>query len=182
MDKDIIEMDEVVDKLVEIPQEQVEEISKAVAIAKETEADARDFYKKVSQKATDPEMKKAMELLSKEESAHYKALSIVEYNLRKQGKFAVVDEVLISLEKPKIYPGKDVEIKDFQNKSDLAALLWAMRAERKAELFYSKQAEKTDVEDIKRFFEELAKFEKGHFDYLDGIVSTMTDTGDFILG
>jgi rubrerythrin len=57
-----------------------------------------------------------------------------------------------------------------------------MRAERKAELFYSKQAEKASVEDIKRFFEELAKFEKGHFDYLDGIVSTITDTGDFILG
>ena len=175
-------MDEIVGKLVDIPQGQVEEISKTVSIAKETEADARDFYKKVSQKAADPEMKKAMELLSREESGHYKALSEVEYALREKGKFAIVDELLIRTEKPKIYPDKNVEIKRFQDKSDIAALLWAMRSERKAELFYSKQAEKTDVEEVKKFFEELADFEKGHFEYLDGIVSTMTDTGDFILG
>ena len=175
-------MDEVVGKLVEIPQGRVEEISKAVAIAKETEADARDFYKKVAQKASDPEMKKAMELLSREEQGHFDALSAVEETLKDKGKFAVVNKMLVRTEKPKIYPNKNVEIKRFQDKSDIAALLWAMRAERKAELFYSKQAEKTDVEEVKRFFEELADFEKGHFDYLDSIVSTMTDTGDFILG
>ena len=174
---------DIVKNLVEIPQNEIEEISKAVAMAKETEADAKAFYSKVAKKATDPEMKKAMELLAKEEQEHFDALDAVEETLKAEGKFAVVsEEALQHLEKPKIYPGQDTEIKRFQDKNDLTALLWAMRAERKAELFYKAQAEKSGSAEVKKFFNELADFEKGHFEYLDGFVSTMTSTDDFILG
>ena len=57
-----------------------------------------------------------------------------------------------------------------------------MRTERKAELFYIKHAEKTSVPEVKEFFETLAEFERGHYNYLDGLFSTTTSTDDFILG
>ena len=173
----------IINKLVEIPKSEIEETSKAVAIAKETEVDAREFYKKVGQKTQDAELKKAMEFLEKEEREHFDALTAIEEALKKEGKFAVVsEETLKHLDKPKIYPKKGSEVKRFQDKNELTALLWAMRAERKAELFYSKQAEKTSVKEVKLFFETLAEFEAKHFEFLDEIFSTWTSTDDFILG
>ena len=124
-----------------------------------------------------------MDMLEKEEQEHFASLQAVENTLKEQGKFAVVtEETLAHLIKPNIYPKNETGTKDVQNKNELTALLWAMRSERKAELFYREQAEKTSVPEVKEFFETLAEFEVGHFKYLDSLFSTMTSTDDFILG
>lgn len=174
---------EIIKKLVEIPQGEVEALSKAVAVAKEQETDAMALYNSISEKTSDEELRKAMAFLAKEEQEHFDALSAVEEALKKAGKFVVVtEEALKHLEKPKIYPKKGAEAEKLQEKNELTALLWAMRAERKAEMFYIAQAEKTSVQEIKEFFETLAEFELGHYKYLDGIFSAWTSTADFILG
>ncbi len=174
---------EIVKKLVEIPQEEVAEISKAVAIAKELEIKARDFYQKNADKSDEQDVKNAFMFLVKEEQEHFDALTAVEDTLKKEGKFAVVsDEVLKHLEKPQVYPDNTDPKKDIDKKNELTVLLWAMRMERKAELFYREQAGKTSVPEVKEFFNTLAEFEVGHFQYLDGIFSSWTSTDDFILG
>ena len=175
-------MNDFVKKLVSIPKKDVEEISKAVSIAKNEEAKARDFYQGNAQKTSDSEMKKAFEFLAKEEIEHFNALTSVEESLRENGKFAVVkDEALLHLEKPKIYPERGAK-SDMDQNGELAVLLWAMRAERKAEMFYRAQVEKTKIKEVRHFWEVLADFEAGHFNYLDGLFSTWTDTNDFIMG
>ncbi|HLD58869.1 MAG TPA: ferritin family protein [archaeon] len=169
-------------KLVKIPQKQVEDISKAVIVAKGEEEKARDFYAENAEKTSDGEMKRAFEFLAKEEKEHFSALSLVEGALKENGKFAVVSpEVLQHLEKPKIYPEKGAK-KSLEENSELSVLLWAMRAETKAKNFYLQQAEKTKVKEVRQFWETLADFEAGHFTFLDGLFSSWTDMQDFIMG
>ncbi|MBN1941492.1 MAG: ferritin family protein [Candidatus Diapherotrites archaeon] len=175
--------EEIIKKLIDIPNSEVEEISQAVVIAKNEEAKARDFYQKSADNTQDPEVKKAFEFLAKEEIEHFNALIAVETTLAGRGKFAVItEEGLKHLEKPDVYPSKPLKGKDLESNSELSALLFAMRAERKAELFYRTQAKKTSVKEVKEFWETLADFEAGHFQYLDGIFETWTDTQDFIMG
>lgn len=173
----------IIKKLVDVPAEEVGELSKAVEIAIEEEKKARDFYKRNAQKTADPEIKSAFDFLVKEEQEHFDALTTVKETLSKEGKFAIIsEEALQHLEKPKIYPDGNEKLKKEQDENELTVLLWAMHAERKAELFYKKQAEKTSSEDVKKFFEILAEFEAEHYEYLDGIFSTWTETNDYIMG
>jgi rubrerythrin len=175
-------MNEFVKKLVAIPKKEIEEISKAVALAKNEEAKARDFYDGNAEKTLDVEMKKAFEFLAKEETEHFNALSTMEKTLKENGKFAVVkDSVLQHLEKPAIYPEKGSKANMKEN-SELAVLLWAMWAETKAKNFYLAQAEKTKIKEVKHFWETLAEFEAEHFTYLDSLFSAWTDTSDYIMG
>jgi len=173
----------IIKRLVEIPTDEIEELSKAVAIAIEQEQKARDFYQRNAQKTSDPEIKNAFEFLVKEEQEHFDALNAIKDSLKEEGKFAIIsEEALKHLEKPKIYPEKNQKLKKEKEENELTVLLWAMHAERKAELFYKKQAEKTASEDVKTFFEILAEFEAEHYEYLDGIFSSWTETSDFIMG
>jgi len=173
----------IIKRLVEIPTGEVEELSKAVEIAIEQERIARDFYKRNAQKTSDSEIKNAFTFLVKEEQEHFDALNAIKDSLKKEGKFAIIsEEALKHLPKPKIYPGDKEKLKSEKKENELTVLLWAMHAERKAELFYKKQAEKTGSNDVKEFFEILAEFEAEHYEYLDGIFSSWTDTSDFIMG
>jgi rubrerythrin len=175
-------MHEFVKKLVAIPKKDIEEISKAVSVAKSEEAKARDFYQSNAEKASDVEMKKALAFLAKEETEHFNALSGVESVLKENGKFAIIkDSVLQHLERPAIYPEKGSKASLTEN-SELAVLLWAMRAETKAKNFYLEQAKKTKIKEAKEFWSTLAEFEAEHFNYLDSLFSTWTDTSDYIMG
>ncbi len=175
-------MQEFVKKLVSIPKKDIEEISKAVSVAKSEEAKARDFYQSNSEKTSDVEMKKALAFLAKEETEHFNALTGVEIALKENGKFAVIkDSVLQHLERPVIYPEKGAKA-NMEGNSELAVLLWAMRAETKAKNFYLQQAEKTKIKEVKHFWETLAEFEAEHFNYLDSLFSTWTNTSDYIMG
>ncbi|MDD5147898.1 MAG: hypothetical protein PHH08_00365 [Candidatus ainarchaeum sp.] len=175
-------MNGTIKKLVAIPKKDALEISKAVVVAKSEEGKARDFYQDNAEKTSDIEMKKAFGFLAKEEIEHFNALTSVETALKENGKFAVVsDSALQHLERPAIYPEKGAKT-DLSGDGELAALLWAMRAETKAKNFYLAQAEKTKIKEARAFWETLAEFEAEHFAYLDSLFSTWTDTQDFIMG
>jgi len=175
--------EKIVSGFVEIPKQESGEISKAIATAKGIEKRAKAFYEENAKKASNAELKDALEFIAKEEQQHLEILLAVEESLKRNGRLAIVEEsVLQNLKKPKIYPGKGTETKKFLEKNELTVLLWAMRAERKAEAFYRKQAERTGVSEAKGFFNALAEFEVRHFEFLDGIFSTWTNTDDFILG
>jgi rubrerythrin len=177
-----MEKNGLIKKMITIPKKEALEISKAVTVAIEEELKARDFYKTNAQTTTDSELKKAFNFLVGEEQEHFNALSKVKEALEGEGKFAVVkDEVLKHLEKPQIYPERGSK-KTMEENSEIAVILWAMRAETKARLFYEAQAEKTKIKEVKNFFEILAEFEAEHFQYLDGLFQAWTDTNDFIMG
>jgi rubrerythrin len=177
-----MEKNGLIKKLITIPKKEALEISQAVTVAMGEELKARDFYKTNAQRTTDTEMKTAFNFLVTEEQEHFNALTKVKEALEKEGKFAVVkDEVLKHLERPQIYPERGSKT-DLEGNSEVAVLLWAMRAETKAKMFYTAQAEKTKIKEVKTFFTILAEFEAEHFQYLDGLFQSWTNTNDFIMG
>lgn len=174
---------EITKKLVAIPKKEIKGISEAAAIGIRLEAEARDFYKKHAEKTSDVELKSAFEFLVKEEQEHFAALTAVQEILKQKGKFAVIKGTALKhLQKPKIFGEKKAGLAKEKQQNELTVLLWAMRTERKTELFYKEQAEKTKSKEVKKFFETLAEFEAGHFAFLDSMMQGWTNVNDLIMG
>jgi len=63
---------------------------------------------------------------------------------------------------------------------EISAVLWAMRAERRAELLYLGLKSKSSSKEGKDFFQFMADFELGHYNMLDKIVEDLTDATDYL--
>ncbi|MAG22406.1 MAG: hypothetical protein CL943_03845 [Candidatus Diapherotrites archaeon] len=175
--------DTIITRFTDIPKAYSTEISTAIAIGKEIETRARDFYARNAERTEEKELKTAFEFLASQEQKHFEILDTVAQKLQEDGRFAVINkEDLRGPAPPKIYPNKKENIDEFGEKNELTILLWAMRAEKKAELFYRTQANKAELDEAKEFFNNLADFEAEHFEFLDALFSAWTSTDDFILG
>jgi rubrerythrin len=173
-------MDKVVGRLVKMPRGKSREIAGGIALAKKIEERAEEFYRENAAKAKAGDLRKAFGFLALEEQKHLAVLEKAERLLVHRGKLAM--GVAAQSKPPKIYSTRRKGKENSWGKNELTILLWAMRAERKTELFYRRQAEKSGAGAAGKFFTALAEFEAEHYDFLDGIFSLWTSTDDYILG
>ena len=139
-------------------------IEEAVALAIQREKEARDFYLHEATLMNNPKFKELYEHLANEEVSH------LEYLERYRDKKELP---IISTEIPSgqsFTPEFDIartkrgEI----TLGDAGILVAAMRHERKSEDFYSELVKRAEDENQKTFFEMLARYERGHYELLDG--------------
>ena len=151
----------------------ISQVDDAVAIAIDFEDRTRTFYRGLQTRVTNKHLVNLLEFLESEEVAHTDHLR----SFRKaQGSSAVPDDTQDAF-KRKV---EDVMVKVSgevePTTEQIQLLLGAMRVERQAEDLYKELAHRfTGDTEIAAFFDQLAAFERTHYDLLDGIVVQVDD-------
>ncbi len=145
-------------------------IEEAVALAIEREKEARDFYLSKAASMDNPKFKELYEHLANEEVKHLGYLE----GYRDKRELPVTGTEIPSGQSftPEFDTGrtKGGEI----TLGDAGILVAALRHERKSEDFYSEVAKKVEDESLRRFFEMLAGYERGHYELIDGFLEEIT--------
>lgn len=145
-------------------------IEEAIALAIEREKEARDFYLSKAAVMDRPKFKELYEYLANEEVKHLGYLE----RYRDKNELPVTSTKIPSGQSftPEFDIGrtKGGEI----TLGDAGILLAALRHERKSEDFYSEVAKKVEDESLRRFFEMLAGYERGHYELIDGFLEEIT--------
>lgn len=145
-------------------------IEEAIALAIEREKEARDFYLSKAAVMDRPKFKELYEYLANEEVKHLGYLE----RYRDKNELPVTSTEIPSGQSftPEFDIGrtKGGEI----TLGDAGILLAALRHERKSEDFYSEVAKKVEDESLRRFFEMLAGYERGHYELIDGFLEEIT--------
>ena len=145
-------------------------IEEAVALAIEREKEAKDFYLSKAALMDRPKFKELYEYLANEEVKH---LSYLE-GYRDKRELPVTSTEIPSGQS--FTPEFDIgRIKGGEiTLGDAGILLAALRHERKSEDFYSEVAKKVEEEDLRKFFEMLAGYERGHYELIDSFLDDIT--------
>jgi Uncharacterized conserved protein len=145
-------------------------IEEAVALAIEREKEAKNFYLSKAALMDDPKFKELYEYLANEELKH---LSYLE-GYRDKRELPVISTEIPSGQS--FSPEFDIgRIKSGEiTLGDAGILLAAMRHERKSEDFYSEVAKKVEDESLRKFFEMLAGYERGHYELIDSFLEDIT--------
>ena len=145
-------------------------IEEAVALAIEREREARDFYLSKAALMANPKFKELYEYLANEEVKHLGYLE--EY--RDQRELPLTSTEIPSGQS--FTPEFDIgRIKGGEiTLGDAGILLASMRHERKSEDFYSEVAKRVEDEGLKKFFEMLAGYERGHYELIDSFLEDIT--------
>ncbi|WP_292387932.1 ferritin family protein [Methanosarcina sp. UBA5] len=145
-------------------------IEEAVALAIEREKEARDFYLSKAALMDRPKFKELYVYLANEEVKHLRYLEIY----RDQNELPLTSTEVPSGQSfaPEFNMGrtKGGEI----TLGDAGILVAALRHERKSEDFYSEVAKRVDDESLKKFFEMLAGYERGHYELIDQFLEEIT--------
>lgn len=145
-------------------------IEEAVALAIEREKEARDFYLSKAALMDNPKFKELYDYLAKEEVKHLGYLE----GYRDEKELPVTSTEIPSGQS--FTPEFDIgHIKGGEiTLGDAGILVAALRHERKSEDFYSEVAKRVEDESLKKFFEMLAGFERGHYELIDSFLEDIT--------
>lgn len=145
-------------------------IEEAVALAIEREKEAEDFYLSKAALMDSPKFKELYEHLANEEIKHLRYLE--EYRDKKELPITSIGIPSGQSFTPEFDIGsiKGGEI----TLGDAGILLGALRHERKSEDFYTEVAKKVENEELKKFFEMLARYERGHYELIDSFLEEIT--------
>jgi rubrerythrin len=141
-----------------------------LALGMEIETRSRSYYQSVAQHmAADKRL--ILKFLANEELDHYKTLRAFQTALQQQNNWVeLTPQQRRRFRLPRLYLGKRSPpfIPDDATETDI--ILAAMNAEKKAEQFYLRVGSK--VKDVKTqlFFKALARFERGHYNVLKGLL------------
>ena len=143
----------------------IDSIEDAVKLGISFEDQGRDFYLEFAGRTTDPAAKDMFLYLAEEEKKH--AQYLIDYLegevlLFKKGSEAPDFTSAFSSE----FMGDDI--------GEVGVMLAAMRLERKTEDLYKMLSKNADDAEQKKFFEELALVERGHYDLIDGFLESST--------
>jgi rubrerythrin len=145
-------------------------IEEAIALALDREKEAREFYLHKATLMDNLKFKELYEYLADEEARHITYLEV--YRDKKE----------LPVVSTKVSSGQSFtpEFNTARTKSgeitlgDAGILLAAMRHERKSEDFYSELAKKAGDDTQRNFFEMLARYERGHYEFIDGYLEGIT--------
>ena len=145
-------------------------IEEAVALAIEREKEARDFYLSKAALMDNPKFKELYEYLANEEVKHLGYLE--KYRDKKELPITSTEIPSGQSFTPEFDIGrtKGGEI----TLGDAGILVAAMRHERKSEDFYSEVAKRVEDESLRKFFEMLAGYERGHYELIDSLLEEIT--------
>ncbi len=145
-------------------------IEEAVALAIEREKEARDFYLHKATLMDNPKFKELYDHLADEETKHLDYLE----RYRDEKELPTISTEIPSGQSftPEfdIARTKGGEI----TLGDAGILVAALRHERKSEDFYSELAKRVEDENQKKFFEMLARYERGHYEIIDSYLEDIT--------
>jgi rubrerythrin len=159
-----------------------QEILTGIELAIKLEQEAQGFYRSRAESVESHVIKKAFEFLAAQEKGHEEALLELKSGLAEKGELPVTQGTVSGLAAPamsQFFEG-EAEKQKHINEGEVSMLLWAMRAERRAEELYKELSEKVTGNEEKRFFASLAEFERGHYNLLDQMIEALTDPADYL--
>ncbi|MBW2575007.1 MAG: ferritin family protein [Deltaproteobacteria bacterium] len=142
-----------------------EEILKGLKTAIEAELTGLEFYKNAAKTTSDPLGKETFSRMAKEELGHFNYLRHQYKSVLEKGEYDFTKKLLKKDHKHAGSPIFSDEIKRRIKDShfEVSALTIGMKLELDAMKFYRACAEKTDNEDVKKFYTELSDWEKDHY-------------------
>ncbi|VVB74818.1 Uncharacterised protein [uncultured archaeon] len=148
-----------------------ESILKALAVAENEEKSAMNLYDKEKKKNLGNELESFFDFMYREETMHYAKIQ----ELKKNVKDGSSKKITFEHQKHPIIHFKN------HGSGEMTAVLFALWREKKAVEFYSGASAKTKG-NVKAFFDELVKFERGHVEMLEEYVESMQNVGELIMG
>jgi len=168
---DFVKAKEVLSALQKLDPDSKETIIGALDIAEHVESASKEFYEKEAAKTRGTELEAFFVFLVKEETMHLNKILELK-SMLKSGK---VNKISFDHNAaPHIH-----EIPAGQQ--EMSAILYSLWREKKAVEFYAEAAEKTKGA-VKKFFSELAEFERGHVALFEEYVELMQNAGELIMG
>ncbi|MDR6222793.1 ferritin family protein [Methanococcoides alaskense] len=143
----------------------IDSIEDAVRLGISFEDQGRDFYLESAGNTSDPAAKDMFLYLAEEEKKH--AQYLVNYL---EGEILLFDNVSDAPDFKSAFSSEFVG----DDIGEVGAMLAAMRLERKTEDLYKMLSKNADDAEQKKFFEELALVERGHYDLIDGFLESST--------
>lgn len=148
------------------------DVVKAVEAGIEIERRGEQYYFDSAKKVSDPELKRFLEFLGKQEIEHFNILSKLKKSLKEEGNWIQTTE---SLEQPQIFQrGRPPKINE--GSEDLEVLMHALDVEKETRDYYRKFAQNIDDPTGRHFFEKLADFEQGHADMIQAMMDIRAES------
>jgi rubrerythrin len=134
------------------------DLRESIELAVYREIGARNFYRRISERISNAEGKGKFVRLSEDEDGH--RLKLESWFEKLVGEKFAADEDKIEQSEIR---GIDID----EQTGALEALNIAIKAEVQAREFYSEQAERTDIPELKKLFGKLSEEESGHYNLLE---------------
>ena len=144
---------------------QTETVLNGLKIAMEAELTGHQFYKAASKNTRDPKGKETFSRMAEEEMGHFNSLRHQYESILKTGAYDFTKKRLKSHRKSGSDPIFSKEIRNRIKNShfEVSALTIGMKLEMEAAGFYRKCAAKATTPAAKKFYNELAEWEQGHY-------------------
>lgn len=141
-----------------------------LTLGMEIETRSRSYYQSVTQKMpTDKRL--ILKFLANEELDHYKTLLAFKTALQQQNSWIdLTPQQRRRFRLPRLYMGKRSPPFIPDDATDTDIILAAMNAEKRAEQFYLRVGAKVKEAKAQVFFKALARFERGHYNVLKGLL------------
>jgi rubrerythrin len=144
---------------------QTERMLDGLKTAMVTELTGHQFYKAASKNTKDPKGKAVFSRMAEEEMGHFRYLRHQYRSVLETGDYDFTRKLLKSRKKVACGPIFSKEIKNRIKSShfEVSALSIGMKLEMEAFNFYRKCATKATTPEAKKFYNELAEWEQGHY-------------------
>ncbi|MFA6065205.1 MAG: ferritin family protein [archaeon] len=172
---DFVKANEILKTIKKLDSESKESIINALNIAEHVESSAKGFYENEVEKTKGSELNPFFVFLVKEENMHLAKILELKAAIEKSEGKKITTEIKFNINKPPAVHAIP------SGQAEMTALLYALWREKKAVDFYAEAAEKTKGS-VKKFFNELADFERGHVALLENIVEESQNTDELIMG
>jgi len=171
---DFVKAKEVLKAIKELDSESKESIIHALNIAQHVEEASKGFYEKEAEKTLGSELNPFFVFLVKEENMHLAKILELKEEIQKTER-KIIKEIKFTTNTPPLIHAIPA------GQQEMTAVLYALWREKKAVEFYADAAEKTKGS-VKKFFMELAEFERGHVSLFERIVEDSQNTSELIMG
>ena len=171
---DFVKAKEVLQTIKELDPESKESIINALNIAQHVEEASKGFYEAEVEKTKGSELNSFFAFLVKEEDMHLAKILELKAEIEKS-EGPITQEIKFVINTPPSIHAIPA------GQHEITAVLYALWREKKAVEFYAEAAEKT-LGSVKKFFMELAEFERGHVSLLETIVEDSQNTNELIMG
>ncbi len=145
-----------------------------VKVAMEAEKDAYQAYSKAAKKTTNPKGRDMFQQLSEFEMNHYQKLKDLLKSLQEKGEWILYGGTSL---KKKAIPFKTAKAKGQEQLTDMDALKWAIREEKKSHAYYRSMAELTKDPLGRSMYKRLADEEALHERLLNDQYYSLHNTG-----
>ncbi len=171
---DFVKAKEILTAIQKLDHDSKESIINALNIAQHVEESSKGFYEAEVEKTKGSELNSFFAFLVEEENMHLTKILELKKELEStEGN--ITREINFTINKPPAIHAIPA------GQQEMTAVLYALWREKKAVEFYADAAEKT-TNGVKKFFSELAEFERGHVLLLERIVEDSQNTNELIMG